>query len=63
MALPDLLLWGGINFRVFLNWSYHMENGLTKNQEYVDEFNKEFLEGQNAFFDAMDGFHEGRPKK
>lgn len=41
----------------------HMEAGLAKNQEYADEFDKEFLEGQNAVFDAIEAFHEGKPVK
>lgn len=41
----------------------HMESELAKNQERAEEFDKEFLEGQNAFFDAIDGFHEGKTSK
>jgi hypothetical protein len=37
-----------------------METALTKNQERVEEFNKEFQTRQNDVFDAIDDFNIGK---
>lgn len=41
----------------------HMESELAKNQERAEEFDREFLQGQNGVFDAVDDFHSGTTTK